>query len=71
MKLTDHEIGKIQHLVEKMKEPNHFYLYIKIASQIGVNQLERAIGLTLEDHNVKNRGAYMVAICKQYGFKTN
>jgi len=69
MKLTDQEKDKVRYLNEKMKEPNHFFLYLKIASQIGVNKLEKAIGLTLEDPKIKNRGSYMTAICKTYGFK--
>jgi len=67
--LSNQQIGKIQYLNEKMKEQKHLILYLKIARQIGINKLEKAIGLTLEDHSIKNPGAYMVAICKDYGFK--
>lgn len=69
MKFTEHEKSKIQYLTEKMREPKCFLLYAKIASQIGIDKLEKAIGLTLEDPKIKNRGAYMTAICKDYGFK--
>jgi len=71
IKLTEQQIAKIKYLTEKMREPKHFRLYSKIAEQIGINLLEKAIGLTLEDNNIKKKGAYMTAICKSYGFQSN
>ena len=61
-------VDKCRYLCEKMNDNKYLGLYIKIAKQIGVDLLERAIGLAKEDPNIKNKGAYMVKICKTYGY---
>jgi len=44
--------------------------YKAIAKALGIGALERAVGLAKEDPKVKNKGAYVVKICKNRGFKT-
>ena len=68
-KISDETVDKCEYFCQKMKEPKHLGLYIRIAGQIGISQLERAIGLTLEDPKIQNKGAYMVKICKQFGYE--
>lgn len=69
VKLSESENGKVFYLAEKMKDKKRAGLYFKIAFQIGIDKLEKAIGLTLEDPKINNKPAYMVAICKSYGYK--
>ena len=69
IKLSESEKGKIFYLAGRMKESERAGLYFKIAFQIGIDKLEKAIGLTLEDPKINNKPAYMVAICKSYGYK--
>lgn len=67
-KLNKTEQGQVQYLADKMNEGKHVALYLDIAKQIGVGQLERAIGLTLEASDIRSPGAYMVKICKVAGY---
>ena len=71
IKLSKNDIHRCYYLCDKMHEQKRIKLYIHIAKQIGVDLLERAIGLAREDSKIKNKGAYMVKICKTYGYKPN
>ncbi len=54
--IEDYDLLRIQELCQKMREPDHMSLYVQIVQQIGLNKLEQAIGLTLEDPKVKKKG---------------
>jgi len=67
--ISEKDIHQCYYLADKMHEPDHIKLYLQIAKQIGVDLLERAIGLAREDSKINNKGAYMVKICKGWGYK--
>lgn len=69
IRLTKDDIHRCYYLCDKMHEPNRIKLYLHIAKQIGTDLLERAIGLAREDSKINNKGAYMVKICKGWGYK--
>jgi hypothetical protein len=51
-------------LVEKLRCKNKRKLIFKLALKIGINQLEKNIGLILEDPKIKDKTAYLIKLCQ-------
>lgn len=54
-------------LVEKLKSPQSYKLFCKIAYQNSEPIISRCLGLTLENNNVRNKGGYFVSLIKELG----
>ena len=64
-KLSWQEVSRIEYLAEKMHTKRSIKLFFKLAAKVGINKLERNVGLVLEDPKIKNPIAYLVKLCQK------
>lgn len=69
-KLSEIDKNTVQRLIQKVDgKENDFSCFCSIAYQLGVNSLERFVGLAMEDEKIKNKPAYVMGIAKNAGYK--
>lgn len=70
-KLTDNEQGKLQYLLERIKDQKNIKAWIGVAGQIGFQKVENILLDVSESKDAKNMGACAMGLAKKAGYRKN
>lgn len=63
-KFSWNDILRVERCVEQLHQRRKFKLFMALAHQVGVNELERLVGIVREDKNIRDPIAYLIKLCK-------